>query len=144
MRTIYHVVCQNIRDSFRAILLLTFALSVSHQALAQSTFNNSLDNPIASPHLYCFLHGILGAFILIVFPIIVLMLVYSGFLFISAQGNPSKIDEAKKWFFWVVIGGLIVLGAQALTWAIEGTVNDILQKSGVGTPINTGRDVCGD
>jgi heme/copper-type cytochrome/quinol oxidase subunit 2 len=102
----------------------------------------TLQNPITSTHLYCFLHDVLGAFILIVFPVVVLALVYSGFLFVSAQGNHTKIEEARKWFFWVVVGGLIILGAQALTWAIEATVNDILQTSGVGTPINTNRNVC--
>ncbi len=103
----------------------------------------TLQNPIAEAHLYCFLHDILGAFILIVFPVIVLMLVYSGFLFVTAQGNSTQIADAKKWFFWVVVGGLIILGAQVLTWAIERTVNDIMQGSGVGTPFDTGRQVCG-
>jgi len=102
----------------------------------------TLKNPIAETHLYCLLHDILGAFILIVFPIVVLMLVYSGFLFVSAQGNGTKLEEAKKWFFWVVVGGLIILGSQALSWAIESTVNDILQNSGVGTPLTTGRSSC--
>jgi Na+/melibiose symporter-like transporter len=99
-------------------------------------------NPIAETSLYCFLHDILGAFILIVFPVVVLMLVYSGFLFVSAQGNAQKLVEARKWFFWVVVGGLIILGAQAFTWAIEGTVSDILDKSDLDSPVQTGREVC--
>lgn len=107
------------------------------------THAQGLTNPIAEQSLYCFLHDILGAFILIVFPVVVLMLVYSGFLLVTAQGNPTKIQEARMWFFWVVVGGLIILGAQALTWAIEATVNDILEQSGVGTPFNSGREVCG-
>lgn len=130
--------CRRLLRLTGLILLAVFSLVPHAWAAGGTTFTN----PIAETSLYCFLHDILGAFILIVFPFVVLMLVYSGFLFVSAQGNPSKLEEAKKWFFWVVVGGLIILGAQALTWAIERTVNDILEGSGVGNPINTGRDVC--
>ena len=53
------------------------------------------------------------------------MLVYSGFLFVSAQGNPEKLATARKAIMWTIIGAVVVLGASVLASAIEGTVDNI-------------------
>ena len=50
------------------------------------------------------------------------MLVYVGFLFVTAQGNETKITAAKSGLLWTVVGALILLGAQAIALAIEATV----------------------
>jgi len=71
------------------------------------------------------LTGILQAVVLIAFPIIVFFLVFAAFKFVTAQGNPQKIAEAKKMFMWTLIGALLVLGAQALSLAIEATVESL-------------------
>ena len=52
-------------------------------------------------------------------PIVVIMLIWSGFLFVSAGGNEEKLKSAKSTFFWAVIGGLVVVGAYAISVAIE-------------------------
>ena len=36
--------------------------------------------------------------------VIVIMLVWAGILFLSARGEPSKIDQAKKVVIWATIG----------------------------------------
>ncbi|MEK9160893.1 MAG: hypothetical protein AAB440_02565, partial [Patescibacteria group bacterium] len=54
--------------------------------------------------------------------VLVLMLVYVGFLFVVGQGNEEKISEAKKALMWTVIGGLDLLGAQAISLVIQSTV----------------------
>src|SRR3989344_1125344 len=50
---------------------------------------------------------------------IVIMLIWSGFLFVSAGGSEEKLKSAKSTFFWAVIGGLVVVGAYAISVAIE-------------------------
>ena len=82
-------------------------------------------NPLSFDTLSEFLIAILNVVILIAFPIIVLFLIYAGFLFVSAQGNEEKIKLAKRIFLWTVIGALLILGASALSLAIKGTVEDI-------------------
>jgi heme/copper-type cytochrome/quinol oxidase subunit 2 len=84
-----------------------------------------LCNPLAFTSLWDFLQGILQAIITIGFPIIVLFIVYIGFQFIQAQGNSDKLKEVKKSFFWAVVGALIILGAQALSFAIQATVEGL-------------------
>ncbi len=85
----------------------------------------SFVNPIQYDTIEDFLIAVLNAVVLILFPIIVLMLVYCGFAFIAARGNETKIKEARRIFFWTLIGGLIVLGAKALALAIAATVSEI-------------------
>jgi hypothetical protein len=79
-------------------------------------------NPLAQNDLRGFLLAILNSLIYIIFPIIVLMIVYTGFLFVAAQGNESKLSEARRALLWTVVGGLVVLGSVALALAIEATI----------------------
>jgi hypothetical protein len=49
-------------------------------------------------------------------------IIYTGFLFVSARGNPAKIKEAGEALKYTLIGGLILLGAWVIAEAIIGTV----------------------
>lgn len=71
------------------------------------------------------LNAILDAIILLVFPIVVLMIVYTGLLFVSAGGNEGQISKARTALLWTVIGALVVLGSKALSIALENTVLEI-------------------
>lgn len=55
--------------------------------------------------------------------VVILMLVYIGFLFVAAQGNESKLTQAKQALMWTVIGALVLLGAEAIAQGIQATVN---------------------
>ncbi len=85
----------------------------------------AFENPLGYNTIEQFLTAVLGAVVVIAFPFIVLFLVYAGFLFVSAQGNEEKLSTAKKVFMWTIVGGLLVLGAQVLSYAIQGTIQEI-------------------
>ncbi|MFT6361383.1 MAG: hypothetical protein ACJA2Z_000366 [Candidatus Paceibacteria bacterium] len=55
-------------------------------------------------------------------PIVALAIIYSGFLFVAAQGNPEKLKKAKETLLYVIIGAAILLGAYVIAEAIEATV----------------------
>lgn len=55
--------------------------------------------------------------------VIVLMIVLVGFKFVTAQGAPGKIEEAKKMLLYTLIGALILLGAQTIALMIQSTVS---------------------
>jgi len=99
--------------------------SVAFAALCSSPVSGGLSNPLCTNNLSVFLANILKLVAQIAFPLIVLFLVYVGFLFVSSQGNPEKIKEAREYFFWAVLGALLVLGAQALSMAIKATVDQL-------------------
>ena len=85
--------------------------------------NVTLINPLGSgTSLSSFMTNILQFVINIGAIIVILMLVYVGFLFVVAQGNESKISEARNALLWTVIGALILLGAQAISLGIQATV----------------------
>ena len=115
---------------------IIFAIYVSFllipvSALAQFTSPGpscppgKLCNPIRYGNMGDFLTALLDVMVQIAFPIIVLAIIYTGFLFVAARGNKDKLEDAKKAFLWTVIGALIVLGAAVLSKAIQGTVNQI-------------------
>lgn len=95
-----------------------------------------MHNPLQFDTLPDFLYAILNIAIVIMFPIVVLMIVYTGYLFLAAQGNPNKLEEAKRALLWTVIGGLIVLGSYALALGIQATVNSLTASSS-SAPITT-------
>ena len=57
--------------------------------------------------------------------VLAVMIVYSGFLFVTAQGNEQALQKAKESFKWVLIGGAIILGAWVLSEAILQTITDL-------------------
>ena len=69
-----------------------------------------------------FLNKILEFVISIGTVVVVLMTVYVGYLFVSAQGAPDKIKEARNALLWTIVGALILLGSQAIAIAIKATV----------------------
>ena len=93
----------------------------------------ALQNPLKGiGNIRQFLTALLDAVVFIAFPFIILMVIYSGFLFVSAQGNEEKLKIAKRTIFWTIVGALIILGASMLSYAIEGTVDNL--KRGAPAP----------
>jgi len=57
---------------------------------------------------------------------VVVWIVWAGFQFVLAQGNPKKIDDAKKNLLWSLIGAGILLGAAAISVVVENTVRALM------------------
>ncbi|MFZ3020331.1 MAG: hypothetical protein WA051_02330 [Minisyncoccia bacterium] len=55
--------------------------------------------------------------------VVIIMIIYSGFLFVTARGDESQLSTAKKTLLYAAIGAAILLGAVAIEKAIEGTIN---------------------
>lgn len=57
----------------------------------------------------------------------VLMIMYAGFQYVTAGGDPGKIKTAHQALLWAVIGAVILLGAWVISQSISGTI-DALKK----------------
>lgn len=122
-------------------LMAVFTLNVYAQDTAPgATFTNSgsgkvfqFDNPIKAKSLAALLSDILSIIIQIGIPIIVIMVIFTGFTFVTAQGNQAKITLAKNALFSVVIGSAIVIGAYAISQAIQNTVKDLQGNTSAST-----------
>ena len=85
--------------------------------------NTTLINPLSSgTSLETLLTSILGFVIRIGSIVVVLMLVFVGYKFVVARGDPGAISEAKQMLLWTLIGALVLLGAQAIAVGIKATV----------------------
>jgi uncharacterized Tic20 family protein len=88
--------------------------------------SQQLNNPLGpTTTLSEFFTKFLGALIKILSPIVVLAIIYTGFLFVRAQGKPEELVRARSALLWTLVGALLILGAVAISKAIEGTVRDI-------------------
>lgn len=87
--------------------------------------SGGITNPLKFDSISEFLNAILDVIILISVPIIILFIVYGGFKFISAQGNETKLSDAKRIIMYTLIGAVLILGAKVLAVAIQATVSEL-------------------
>ncbi len=115
-------VLENAREIliFIACMTVLFFGVITH---AQTGLNNPLNDNFSS--IPAFIAGALKALAMIALPIISLFLVISGFLFVTAQGNETKLKDAKRNFMYVIFGALLILGAWILSTLIAGTISQL-------------------
>lgn len=96
-----------------------------------STLSFQVPNPLGSnaTTLTQVLSNILDAIVLLLSPVIVIMLVYSGFLFVSAQGNAEELTKAKHTLTYTLIGAAIILGAKGISMVIQNSVECLTSSS---------------
>lgn len=82
-----------------------------------------LSNPLGNVTLHGFFIKIIEILIIFAVPIIVFFIILAGFKYVTARGNASKIQEATSALTWAIVGGVLILGAQALLMIIQNTVN---------------------
>lgn len=58
----------------------------------------------------------------ILLPFVVLAFIWSGFLFVRAQGNQKELEDAKTAIKWSIIGAFILMGA----WGFATIISDTL------------------
>ena len=91
------------------------------------SLNTRIANPLGSniTDLPTFINVIVSFVLLIAIPIIVLAVIYAGFLFVTAQGNSEKLKKAKTTLLYTLIGAALLLGSFVIAKAIQGTVSQI-------------------
>ncbi len=104
------------------LYLILVALDV-HLVGAQSV--NEL-NPLKANTISELLSLIIDAAILILMPLVVLAIIYSGFMFLIAQGNEEKLKTAKNNFLWVIVGVAVLLGAKVISAVLKATAKTIV------------------
>lgn len=87
--------------------------------------NGTLINPLGVTSVEGLLTAVLRAVVQIGAILLVLALVWVGFLFVFAQGRSEEITKAKTALFWTIIGGLVLLGAEAISLVIQATVDGL-------------------
>lgn len=89
-----------------------------------------IKNPFKCEGEGCTISGLIKAIVNnILIPIggvvAVMMIMYAGFLYVTAGGNETRIKKAHEALLWGVIGAAILLGAWVISEAIQGTINQL-------------------
>ncbi|HPY13018.1 MAG TPA: hypothetical protein PLZ23_01425, partial [Candidatus Paceibacterota bacterium] len=59
--------------------------------------------------------------------VIIIMIIYAGFLYTTARGNQSQLDKAHRVIRGVLIGSAIILGAFVIAQVIKDTADDLME-----------------
>lgn len=68
------------------------------------------------------LNDILDVIMVFAIPVIVFMIIYAGFTYVMARGNPGEVGRAHKIILYAIVGGVIILGAKVILTVVCGTV----------------------
>ena len=116
-------------------IILVFISFVPYSIFAISNYNEKawnkvkLDNP--SPidgSLKEMFRSIIEGLIQLMIPLLVLGLVYAGFLLIKAQGKKGELQKAKNAVMYVLIGIAIILSANLILKVFTDTVEEFQDK----------------
>jgi hypothetical protein len=89
----------------------------------------TIKNPLASNDVNDLLTDIMKLVVTAGAIVVVFFIIYSGYKFVAARGNPSQIEDAKKTFYATVIGGAILLGADVIANVVVKTVNTTVGRT---------------
>jgi hypothetical protein len=84
-----------------------------------------IENPISVSSIPDLVNRVLEIVIRVGIPLLVIMIIYSGALYILARGNTDKLKNAHDALLYTLIGGAILLGAWALAELIQSTLLDL-------------------
>ncbi len=85
---------------------------------------NPLDSSISS--IPTFFLAILDILLVFAVPLVVFFVIYAGFMYVTAKGNPGKISQAHNALLYALIGGIIIFGARAILAIVTNTANSII------------------
>lgn len=97
------------------------ALTLSVLYAPRAVFAQNLDNHLKVEKVQDALVLIIDILLTFALPLIVLYIMYAGYLFVTAQGNPGEVTKARTALLWAVVGGVIVLGAKIIIGVIQTT-----------------------
>ena len=86
---------------------------------------DKINNTIGPSNLASFVKSILDIVLTNGIPVVALSIIYSGFLFVSAQGNQEKLQEAKKALLFTLVGAAVLFGSWVIAQAIGNTIEEI-------------------
>lgn len=131
---------QNILSFFILVIIMTvfitpflvWAQTTVNNPPAGTTVNNPppssntivIVNPFKGNDIKTFIETIIKEILLPIGAVVaVLMIMWAGFLYVTAGGDPGRIKKAHDALLWAVIGAAILLGAWVISEAIQGTIN---------------------
>lgn len=120
-----------------AILIIFVFISVAPFLIQAQTSDNppsgkiKLENPFKCPNandctLYTLINTIISDILIPIGGVVaVIVVMWAGFLYVTARGDTTKIKRAHDALLSAVIGAAILLGAKVISAAIEKTIGQL-------------------
>lgn len=111
-------------------VILLMVLVVPFLVQAQTAPGPSIGIEIKNPFKQDSIKGLIEVIVNEIFipvggVIAVVMIIYAGFLYVTARGNTTKIGQAHQALLYAVIGAAILLGAWVISTAISTTIDSL-------------------
>ncbi len=126
----YHIMSFLAKFSF--VFIITFSLLsplvfVGAVTSSGNTIDAKIENPLKGgiDTIPQFIEAIINIVLVVGVPILVLAIIYAGFLYVKAQGNSGELEVAHRTLLYTVVGGALLLGAFIIANAIGDTVKEI-------------------
>ncbi len=105
-------------------LLVVFVLAPAQIFADEPSFGirYKLDNPLDFTSIEGILLALLQVFITIATPIIVISIIYAGFLYVTARGNVEQTKQATTALTYAIVGAVILLGSVAIAEIVRNLV----------------------
>ena len=85
----------------------------------------TIKDPLGDKGVQDIIEAVLDSAVAIGTPIAVIMVVFAGFKFVTAQGKPDKINEASNFLKWTLIGTAVLIGARVIAAIMKSTVEQL-------------------
>jgi hypothetical protein len=86
-----------------------------------------IDNPLgnATPSLSALFEAVTKVAVQLGTVVAGLAIMYGGYLYVTANGNEEKLQQAQKTITWAMVGTAVLLGSTVIFKAIEGTIRGL-------------------
>lgn len=113
--------------SISALIFMLFLIPlISHADVGGSALSIKLVNPLGSVNdIPSFISAVLDGCVVILTPVVVIMFLWTGFLYIKAQGKPESITKAHDSLLYTAIGAALALGAKGFAIVISSTLSHL-------------------
>ena len=97
--------------------------------VTNSVSNIKIENPFrGGDDFISLLKAILNNIVMpIVAVAVVAYIIYAGFKYVTARGNPAEITKAHQQLLWALIGAGVLLGAAGISAVVQNTVRGLLR-----------------
>jgi hypothetical protein len=128
MKKIFSGVVVLLVVSFLAVQVVSSSCLTVHAA-SGSDSSSGISNPLKVNSIQDFISEALKFVVNILAIAGALYLIWTGFMFVKARGNPGELETAKKAFLNAIIGMAIILGAWAIATAVANTINQVTNNN---------------
>jgi hypothetical protein len=105
-----------------AVLSYAYRANAAGNGTASGCEPGRLCNPLQSGSIQELLLKIIDVLLIFAQPLIILYIMYAGYLFVTAQGNGEQVTKARGALMYAIIGGVLVLGARLILGVVQGTI----------------------